>query len=699
MRETRGGVWLLVLAASCAIFSVIFGGLAWWIFRGRAGVSNSDLVGIVGAAVALGGAIGALFGQPLFGQWLTERRALPRFAVPGDLTALEDADRLAKALREQWTQAAAERGLLAPSPIPIRWRRASLEVAGPLSSAIGSKAKPARFPPLPGIARTTAVRLRAGRLEDLHAVYGGLDSGRLLIVGHPGSGKTSAGVLLVLAALAHREQTPAEERSRVPVPVMLSLEGWDPLHERFEQWFIARLAETYPLFRGRRGAAKLVALLAAGNLAVILDGLDETADRLRAPALRALSQQVRVRLVLLTRSAEMVAAAREAHLLDAAAVELEPVEAGIAADYLVRVQIAPAPPGWRDLLEALNDAPTGSVAKALSSPLSLTLLRDTYRAGDDVRELLGIAHRAGRAEVARQEVENHLLDRVLPAAYSPHLGVPPSPYDLATAQRVLRYVASRMNQREHRDLRWWRIAEWVPLAPRVVVTGLVVVTPFGLGTGLYGGSFRIAFVLPYAVAAGVIFGRGGGTPERSTRLRVRDLFRWQALAWAVGYGLVAGLIFSVAFSASAALTTALIGSLAMWLYGALTESISTTASPVSPLKSWRDDQKAAAIRLLCFGLALGLIYASSRGYRIAYAILLGAFVGLTFGVLRSETWAARLAFLQITFARRSPARLMRFLEDARQRGILRTVGPVYQFRHARLQDRLAERRVSQAGES
>jgi hypothetical protein len=32
---------------------------------------------------------------------------------------------------------------------------------------------------------------------------------------------------------------------------------------------------------------------------------------------------------------------------------------------------------------------------------------------------------------------------------------------------------------------------------------------------------------------------------------------------------------------------------------------------------------------------------------------------------------------------------MRFLEDARERGVLRTVGPVYQFRHARLQDRLA----------
>jgi hypothetical protein len=33
---------------------------------------------------------------------------------------------------------------------------------------------------------------------------------------------------------------------------------------------------------------------------------------------------------------------------------------------------------------------------------------------------------------------------------------------------------------------------------------------------------------------------------------------------------------------------------------------------------------------------------------------------------------------------------MEFLEDARQRGVLRTVGPAYKFRRRELQDRLAE---------
>lgn len=37
---------------------------------------------------------------------------------------------------------------------------------------------------------------------------------------------------------------------------------------------------------------------------------------------------------------------------------------------------------------------------------------------------------------------------------------------------------------------------------------------------------------------------------------------------------------------------------------------------------------------------------------------------------------------------------MPFLDDARTRGVLRTVGAVYQFRHATLQDHLAEQTTS-----
>lgn len=62
---------------------------------------------------------------------------------------------------------------------------------------------------------------------------------------------------------------------------------------------------------------------------------------------------------------------------------------------------------------------------------------------------------------------------------------------------------------------------------------------------------------------------------------------------------------------------------------------------------------------------------------------------LAFMAVYSLTWPACLAFAQFAIRGHTPVRLMRFLEDARQRDILRTAGPVYQFRHARLQDHLA----------
>ena len=45
----------------------------------------------------------------------------------------------------------------------------------------------------------------------------------------------------------------------------------------------------------------------------------------------------------------------------------------------------------------------------------------------------------------------------------------------------------------------------------------------------------------------------------------------------------------------------------------------------------------------------------------------------------------------LALRRQLPWRFMKFLEDAHQRGVLRQVGAVYQFRHIELQHRLANR--------
>ena len=100
-----------------------------------------------------------------------------------------------------------------------------------------------------------------------------------------------------------------------------------------------------------------------------------------------------------------------------------------------------------------------------------------------------------------------------------------------------------------------------------------------------------------------------------------------------------------------------------------------------------------------FGISVGLGLGFILGTRhvlglvpgLGYGLLFGVVFGLVWGLSFALTWTASLAFAQLTLRWHTPARLLHFLEDARQRDVLRTVGPIYQFRHARLQDRLGGR--------
>jgi hypothetical protein len=119
-------------------------------------------------------------------------------------------------------------------------------------------------------------------------------------------------------------------------------------------------------------------------------------------------------------------------------------------------------------------------------------------------------------------------------------------------------------------------------------------------------------------------------------------------------------------------------------------------SPQGPLESWRNDQVVGLVVGLTFGLAAAL--GSGFGFGIVNGLVNGVVnglvngltVGLVYGITSSMTWPTTLAWrLQLTRSRQVPSiSLMSFLEDARARGVLRTVGGVYQFRHATLQDQL-----------
>jgi len=92
--------------------------------------------------------------------------------------------------------------------------------------------------------------------------------------------------------------------------------------------------------------------------------------------------------------------------------------------------------------------------------------------------------------------------------------------------------------------------------------------------------------------------------------------------------------------------------------------LTEAASPAAVLGR---DRRAALVLILAFGLAFGLV-ASRRG--TAWP-----------GYMAARSW--------LVLRHQLPWPLMAFLADAHQRGVLRQVGSVYQFRHIDLQRRLA----------
>jgi hypothetical protein len=95
----------------------------------------------------------------------------------------------------------------------------------------------------------------------------------------------------------------------------------------------------------------------------------------------------------------------------------------------------------------------------------------------------------------------------------------------------------------------------------------------------------------------------------------------------------------------------------------------------------------AVVGGLTFGPAHGLISGDNAG--LAYGIVFGLAAGMV-GVL-SRAWGGFVVSrIWLGLHGHLPWRLMRFLDDAHRRGVLRQSGAVYEFRHAKLQGHLAD---------
>ena len=214
----------------------------------------------------------------LYVTWATFRDSALKTPQPG---LAELADQLAVAMGRQWAAEASMRRLNDPYPLPVSWSPADPGLADSWEVLETLARTGAGWPvPDPGLWARHPGAL-GGEGEGLAAVLTRVPTGRLVVLGEPGSGKTMLMVRLVLDLLAGR--SPGG-----PVPFLVSLASWNPEQQDLREWLAGQLAVGRPALSGAAcGADGSVAeaLLDAGLVVPLLDGLDEIPEPVRGQAI------------------------------------------------------------------------------------------------------------------------------------------------------------------------------------------------------------------------------------------------------------------------------------------------------------------------------------------------------------------------------------------------------------------------------
>jgi hypothetical protein len=781
----RWWIGLAVLGGAMAVFAV----LPW--------LAPSRLEGLIGTGSLLV-SIGSLVVSAVA---LRMDWSRTRATSDADDAGLDRITRgLAQAVYQQWTDELETRRLNLPNLLKIRWTATEAPVVGADRVVLGATAQPGHLRGMVG----------NGDLYGVAGLVGRLPARRLVIVGRPGAGKTVLAVLFTVAqsAVAVDSARHGKAKEPTPVPVLLTLAGWNPRQEHPYAWLARRISEDYPLLAAfGLGVNIVVELLRTGRIIPVLDGLDEMPTALVPEALTALNAALREGhgLVLTCRikEYEQAVAVSSSPLSRAAVIHVEPVTTADAIDFLT----ASVPAGddrWEAVANSLAIDPHGPLSTALSTPLTISLARSVY--ADPARQPAELCDQQRLSDAAA--IEGLLLGAYLPTVYA-HRPSPPGathtqhPYRPDSAAAWLRFLSRHLRKDvASPDLAWWHLARAVPVP--LVGTGVAVATAVATAP-LLATYFHFFWWLQetqplaamLALAASLVTGRRAATAARSWRA-ASSVDTWNLIATAIrDAAIIAALTTPVLWLASTAypahnlhallrrlsaesLTAAAFAGLLSLLMSGVTAGhaggprrivprprglpralasgtlvglaaglpIGLTVGLLSAANHLREVSaainaagRAVTVVTLCVGLPVGIgrwlrlpverqraltprsvlhsdlaaaavigvgasaalgsvallaifVWGAPEYTDVEWYVVNGTILALATGVVMAlgcgtEWITYRVALAWLALQRKVPWRLMRFLDDAHQRGVLRRVGATYQLRHARLEELLA----------
>ena len=342
--------------------------------------------------------------------------------------------------------------------------------------------------------------------------------GELLILGDPGSGKTTILLNLARQLLLSAEQTPA-----APIPVVFNLSSWAQHRTPITEWLIDELNQRYdiPSQLGRSWVEQ-------DQILPLLDGLDEVQREHRLACAQAINQyrgdHGTTPLVVCSRTADYEAIGERLRL--AGAIALLPLTEAQIDQHIASSGRLP------ELRQRLLDDPTSR--KLAASPLMLSIMLLTYNEGSQVQH----NQSDGLAAQQRRLFETY-VERML-ARKGEH-----QRYPTPRMRAWLSWLAHSMAQQGQSSFVIEQIQpEWLPTAfERRAYTLLDRVgwaTLIGCSLWVIGAATGWYDELLMGLIAAIIVGLFGGTFQQQSNPAVRGPSLLRSAAYATIGGILLG---------------------------------------------------------------------------------------------------------------------------------------------------------------
>jgi hypothetical protein len=678
-------------------------------------------------------------------------KLMRRAQTPSSAQLEEELENLRNLVLHQWLEEIGLRISFYPMPVPFSLA-ATVTIAADEVRVMDSWAAilgdPDRTPPsIHGTYNSIAAVFRNVRMPSRLVVLGEPASGKSVLAQH-----LVVSLIKEWQEQSSGAQPSALRRSTmVPVLLPLAtwdptvaLKDWAAVQMIRSYPWLGTQMET------RGGARRTLAgfLIDQGRVLMVLDGLDEVSPGKQLQAFKKLSEAARKdqAMVVTCRTrdyAEIVRGARQP-LARTPVVRLEPLPQEAVCTYLTESDSG-SPPRFGRLAERIRSAPHGPLAEAFSSPFALWLVTAVYQDPDtNPNEITGCQ---SRSEIMRYLREG-LVTAVYSAAVNDDLPAPDDPEVIARTRRRLGRIADYLGPEvSDQNIDWWRLPDKVPRLFRGGIIGTLVGCVLGAAVGLaaatrFNDHRGVLLGILFGAVTGVISGVTVARPQEHPR--AVDLhFTWDywrfvacltvgvivgltsGYADHLGGGLIPGLVTAaavgpvcavpciVAFGWQPGITAGITASTALGLSSGLSEGnghpvwSGLAAGFIFVISAWvfvgifqpvkdklvvnpqslldRDRAGSLAVGVTA-GVAFGVVYGIALGPVFGLVALVALFVSVAATVSTWGTFNASRPWLALTGM--FPLRIMTFLHEAHERGVLRQVGGSYQFRHTELKEAL-----------